>query len=560
MSAPPRLPNLKGLRLPINAFHVIALALDPGFILRARRIQPDAWQQRLLLCEDRQILLNCSRQSGKSTTVAALALHTALYRSRSLVLLLSPSLRQSIELFRKVLDCFDGIREMIAVNTLNQTSVEFANRSRIICLPGKEETIRSFSGVNMLVIDEAARVPEDLYRSVRPMLAVSRGRLICLSTPFGKRGFFYREWEGCEQSGTRGGADIPVCQADQNVCPTTDWLRIRIPWQECPRIGADFIELEKRSMGESWIRQEYECSFEALEGLVFPDFEQQTVISNQRSVISNQAGGDLSLITDHCSLPTQGRQPLRAGVGDHWSLPEGRRVGGIDFGFRNPFCALWGVLDRDDVLWISDERYVREAPLHEHVAALREAEDRGSRMGGGADIPVCQADKNVCPTRSSIIWYADPAGRTEIEELRHAGLKVIRGNNDIQAGIAAINARLRTGRLRIRREGCPNLLAESKLYRYPGGNYSGATSSEIPIDQHNHALAALRYLVSRLDAGFMAKFRNSKNQEPNSKNQIGAADLEFGSSEFGSSQRPRLRLDNEQSWKTVIGERIKDEG
>src|SRR5262249_40962390 len=118
-----------------------------------------------------------------------------------------------------------------------------------------------------------------------------------------------------------------------------------------------------------------------------------------------------------------------------------RAVGGIDFGFRNPFCALWGVLDRDDVLWITNERYLRETTIHEHAAAL---------IAGA----------------KHVTWYADPAGATEIAEFRRAGLKMIRGDNAIQAGIAAIHARLRTGRLRVLRSACPNLLAETKLYRY----------------------------------------------------------------------------------------------
>jgi hypothetical protein len=516
----------------MNAFHVIALALDPGFVLRARGIAHDGWQQRLLLSEDRQILLNCSRQSGKSTTVAALALHTGLCRSRSLTLLLSPSLRQSIELFRKVLECYSSVRELMGVITLNQTSLEFRNHSRIVCLPGREETIRSFSGVNLLVIDEAARVPDDLYRSVRPMLAVSRGRLVCLSTPFGRRGFFYEEWAGSrgEGQGVRGEASegrevraegqeegsarpspLPSHPSSARPSPlaagSSDWLRVRIPWQQCPRISRDFIEVERRSMGESWIRQEYECSFEALEGLVYPDFEEQT--RGEGEEVRGE-GGEVRAEGQEAGSARPSPLPSRAS----------KRVGGIDFGFRNPFCALWGVLDQDDVLWISDERYVREAPLHEHVAALKRAEGQGVR---GEEEEGKAARPSPLAARSSIMWYADPAGRTEIEELRHAGLKVIRGSNSIAAGIAAVNARLRTGRLRVRREGCPNLLAEAKLYRYGEGRTEfiplgeGETSkrnefrstrhSEIPIDQHNHALAALRYLVSRLDAGFVARFR-----------------------------------------------------
>jgi len=205
----------------MNHFQALALLFDPGSILRSRGLVPDPWQQQILLGTDRQILLNCSRQSGKSTTVAALALHTALCRPGSLILLLSPSLRQSLELFRKVIECYAAIGRPIDTLAFNQTRLELATHSRIVCLPGKEETVRSFSGVDLLVIDEAARVPEDLYRAVRPMLAVSRGRLICLSTPFGKRGFFHEEWE-------HGGAG---------------WQRIRITWKDCPRIRPDFIEM-----------------------------------------------------------------------------------------------------------------------------------------------------------------------------------------------------------------------------------------------------------------------------------------------------------------------------
>ncbi len=399
--------------------YVLRLALDPAGIFRLLGLTPDPWQRQLLLAPHRYVLLNCSRQSGKSTVVAVLALHTALFTPRSLTLLLSPTLRQSAELFRKVVSAYTALGRPVPALGRSRTQLELANGARVLCLPGKEETIRSFSGVTLLVIDEAARVPDDLYRSVRPMLAVSRGRLVCLSTPFGKRGFFYREWEDAQ----------------------APWHRVRISWRDCPRITPEFIAAETRALGESWVRQEYEASFEALEGLVYPDFE------------------------DRCAV-------------DDWPEPDGRRVGGIDFGFRNPFCALWGVLDRDDVLWIGHERYLRETPIHEHAAAL----PRG------------------------VVWYADPAGRTEIEELRRASLTVRAGANDIQAGIAAVTARLRTGRLKVYRAGCPNLLAEAHLYRYAGARERGA-GGEIPIDDHNHALAALRYLVASTDAGFLARFR-----------------------------------------------------
>src|SRR5262249_55613339 len=138
----------------------------------------------------------CSRQSGKSTAAAALALHQALTRPGSLVLLLSPTLRQSGELFRdKLLRLYRALGRPVPPRRQTQTELELANGSRVLSLPENEEGVRGFSSVGLLVIDEASRVSDDLYFAVRPMLAVSGGRLVALSTPYGQRGWFYEEWD-----------------------------------------------------------------------------------------------------------------------------------------------------------------------------------------------------------------------------------------------------------------------------------------------------------------------------------------------------------------------------
>ena len=73
---------------------------DPALILREAGMTPDAWQERILRQSWTRGLLLCSRQVGKSQTAATLALNVVLTQPRSLVLLLSPILRQSGELFR----------------------------------------------------------------------------------------------------------------------------------------------------------------------------------------------------------------------------------------------------------------------------------------------------------------------------------------------------------------------------------------------------------------------------------------------------------------------------
>ena len=142
----------------------LAFALDP--VLWAHEelnFTPDPWQESLLRSNARRIILCCARQSGKSTIVALKALHRAIYDPGSLILLVSPSLRQSSELFRIVTTFFGQLDSPIGPEQESALRLTLENRSRLVSLPGKEQTVRGFSGVDLLVIDEAARVQSDLY-------------------------------------------------------------------------------------------------------------------------------------------------------------------------------------------------------------------------------------------------------------------------------------------------------------------------------------------------------------------------------------------------------------
>src|SRR5215211_5428023 len=174
----------------------LKLALDRVSFARRLGLGPDPWQENLLRSASERVLLNCCRQSGKSTMSATIALHRALYHPGSLILCLAPALRQSQELFSKMAGFYRDLGRPVSAVTERKLSLELENRSRIITLPGSEKTIRGFSGTSLLILDEAARVEDELYFAVRPMLAVSGGALMMLSTPHGKRGVFYEEWIG----------------------------------------------------------------------------------------------------------------------------------------------------------------------------------------------------------------------------------------------------------------------------------------------------------------------------------------------------------------------------
>ena len=217
---------------------------------------PDPWQARVLDSGAKKIILNCSRQSGKSSVSSILALHTALFQPGSLTLMVSPSLRQSSELFRKFLGYLAEMDITPVRNEDTKLSLKLDNGSRVVSLPGSEGTIRGYSAVSLLIIDEAARVIDDLYLAVKPMLAVSRGRLLALSTPFGKRGWFFNEWD------TGDG-----------------WQKYTIPATDCPRISPEFLEAEKRSMPRAWFESEYLCQFTEAEDSVFGYDEVMAAIS-----------------------------------------------------------------------------------------------------------------------------------------------------------------------------------------------------------------------------------------------------------------------------------------
>ena len=231
-------------------------ALDRAQYSRDRLgIDPDPWQAEFLNDEEKRILLCCSRQSGKTTMAAIRACHQARFYPGSLTLILSPSLRQSSEMFRDVVTFArmdDLMPERLEENKLSMT---LANGSRIVSLPAKEGTVRGYKSVSLIIEDEASQVVDELYYSVRPMLAVSGGALLLLSTPHGKRGHFWHAYND------------------------DHWKVYEVKADMCPRIGEDFLQEEREVLPEAWYLQEYFCAFMEVEGQVFSAEEIDSVFT-----------------------------------------------------------------------------------------------------------------------------------------------------------------------------------------------------------------------------------------------------------------------------------------
>lgn len=200
---------------------------------------PDPQQHAILATPAKRTICASARQWGKSSMAAIMATYRAYTVPRSLILVLSPGARQSGEFIAKTEDFAAHLGFRLRGDGKNSLSLRFPNRSRIVGLPGVARTIRGFSKVSMLIVEEAQQVPDAPYYAIRPALGVTNGDLWLIGTPEGKRGFFYEEW-------AYGG---------------DHWRRIAIPATECPRYSKEFLEEEREHRSDAFFRQEYLCEF-----------------------------------------------------------------------------------------------------------------------------------------------------------------------------------------------------------------------------------------------------------------------------------------------------------
>jgi hypothetical protein len=220
--------------------HPAKFFADIGSRLKRGRIVPDPWQKRVMECRSKRILMVTSRQAGKTSVMAALALWKALLFDDQLVLLVSPTERQSKILFARVARFYQAFGGTVDTTSARRMGFEFENGSQIEALPGSAATIQGFSA-DLVIVDEAGAVDDEVVTVLRPSLAVTKGTLVMGSKPYGQRGIFYREWSEGE-----------------------GWYREEVPATSVPRISPEFLEEEKAHMMEHEYQREYNCVFDDL--------------------------------------------------------------------------------------------------------------------------------------------------------------------------------------------------------------------------------------------------------------------------------------------------------
>lgn len=228
---------------------LLSLSLDPSLILFPMFGEDlDAWQVDVCRSRSPLSLWLLSRQAGKSTVAAGKALVEALTRPESLIICCSRSLRQSSELYRKIIKLYKLNGRPIEAERQTATELELSNGSRIVSLPGSEDTICGYSKPDMIVCDEAARIKDSTYGALLPMRTRNPScQLLLITTPAGQRGLFWNLWRD-----DRIAAERLMLRATDN-----------------PRISNQFLDNERMMLGDLLYRQNHLLDFLALENSVF---------------------------------------------------------------------------------------------------------------------------------------------------------------------------------------------------------------------------------------------------------------------------------------------------
>lgn len=183
------------------------------------------------------VVVRSGRQVGKSTAISVKAGDFAIKNARKSILIIAAVERQAYLLFEKVIAYVRATKpNMIKSGKHRPTKskLELTNGSIIRCLPTglTGHGIRGFT-IDLLIADEAAFIPSAVWAAVTPMLAITKGKMILLSTPYGREGFFYQ------------------CFQDET------FKRFHISSEDCPRRDDNFLKQEKNRMTRLQYAQEY---------------------------------------------------------------------------------------------------------------------------------------------------------------------------------------------------------------------------------------------------------------------------------------------------------------
>jgi hypothetical protein len=192
-------------------------------------VEPTKWQEDFLRApRGASILALTARQCGKTTTAAWAMAHRALFVPGSLSVIACPAQRQSSEAVGRVHEAV--MRAGGKLETNNVYGLELTNGSRVLALPGSDDSIRGLTVDGWIVADETARLPNDLIAALRPMRARRPdARFAMLSTAWSRTDPFWTAWASDDPS----------------------WIRLKATADtDAVHYPPEFLEKERRALGE----------------------------------------------------------------------------------------------------------------------------------------------------------------------------------------------------------------------------------------------------------------------------------------------------------------------
>jgi len=220
----------------MSEYSQIAYRLDPvPWVANVLGITPAPWQETFLRApQGSSLLALTARQVGKTTTAAWAMAHAMLFTPGSLSVVACPAQRQSAEAVRKVREIV--LKTGAKLKSDNVYALELENGSRVLALPGSDDSIRGLTVDAWIVADEAARLDPDLIAALRPMRARRpQARLAMLSTAWSRTDPFWTAWA----------SDDPT------------WIRLDATADKVAIFSPEFLESERRALGEHDFAREY---------------------------------------------------------------------------------------------------------------------------------------------------------------------------------------------------------------------------------------------------------------------------------------------------------------
>ena len=272
----------------------LAKAISPAIYLYSIGFEAFEWQRIVASSKSNRVILLCSRQAGKSTIVSSIPCHTAKYVDKSLNLVIAPTEDQAKEDILKIKDFIAHDPTYPDLKRDGSDIIQLDNGSRIIVVVATDKACRGYSKPNTVVLDEASRIPDVIYKSgVVPMMNNNKkGRVFMLSTPFGRAGFFYDTWTRQTNTWTKMFVRTPYDVDPSNSLRLIDAEPEREFKERCAAQGiiglyspnhADRAGQQEilEEIGETQYQQEFCCDFVEINGQVFRDADLKRYFENR---------------------------------------------------------------------------------------------------------------------------------------------------------------------------------------------------------------------------------------------------------------------------------------